>query len=72
MRGVEQLMVKFNDRMVIDVVQTFWATMQRGEFITDAAAQGRVWAKHGCAHDADCKADQASAARGTCRRITDR
>jgi IS30 family transposase len=32
-------MVKFNDRMVTDVVQTFWAAMQRGEFITDAAAE---------------------------------
>jgi len=44
------LMVKFNDRMVTDVVQTFWAAMQRGEFITDAAAEvgtyrqkGRRW-----------------------------
>jgi IS30 family transposase len=43
-------MVKFNDRMVTDVVQTFWAAMQRGEFITDAAAEvgtyrqkGRGW-----------------------------
>ena len=43
-------MVKFNDRMVIDVVQMFWAAMQRGEFITDAAAEvgtyrakGRGW-----------------------------
>jgi hypothetical protein len=31
--------VKFNDRMVTDVVQTFWAAMQRGEFITDAASE---------------------------------
>jgi len=43
-------MVKFNDRMVTNVVQTFWAAMQRGEFITDAAAEvgtyrqkGRGW-----------------------------
>ena len=43
-------MVKFNDRMVTDVVQTFWAAMQRGEFITGAAAEagtyrgkGRRW-----------------------------
>jgi len=27
-------MVRFNERMVTDVVQTFWAAMQRGEFIT--------------------------------------
>jgi IS30 family transposase len=50
MRGVGELMVKFNDRMATDVVQTFWAAMQRGEFITDAAAEvgtyrqkGRRW-----------------------------
>ena len=43
-------MVKFNDRMVTDVVQTFWAAMARGEFITGAAAEvgtyrgkGRLW-----------------------------
>ena len=62
-------MVKFNDRMVIDVVQTFWATMQRGEFITDAAAQGRVWANMAVLMMLTATADQASAARGTCRRI---
>ena len=44
------MMVKFNDRMVTDVVQTFWAAMQRGGFITGAAAEagtyrgkGRRW-----------------------------
>jgi IS30 family transposase len=50
MRGVERLMMKFNDRMVTDVVQTFWAATARGEFITGAAAEvgtyrgkGRRW-----------------------------
>jgi len=36
-------MVKFNDRMVTDVVQTFWAAMQRGEFITGAAADAGTY-----------------------------
>jgi hypothetical protein len=47
MRGVELLMVKFNERMVTDVVQTFWAAMQRGEFITDAAAEAGTYRKKG-------------------------
>jgi hypothetical protein len=34
-------MTAFSDRMVPEVVQTFWAAMQRGEFITDAAGCGR-------------------------------
>jgi hypothetical protein len=28
----------FNDRMVPERVQPFWEALQRGEFITDAAA----------------------------------
>ena len=40
-------MVKFNERMVTDVVQTFWAAMQRGEFITDAAAEAGTYRKKG-------------------------
>jgi IS30 family transposase len=40
-------MVKFNDRMVTDVVQTFWAAMQRGEFITDAAAEVGTYRQNG-------------------------
>ncbi|MDX6708243.1 MAG: hypothetical protein QOI48_4089 [Solirubrobacteraceae bacterium] len=36
-------MTRFSDRMVAEVVQTFWAAMQRGEFISDAAAgPGRI------------------------------
>jgi hypothetical protein len=33
------LMARFSDQMVTEVVQRFWAAMQRGEFITDAAAE---------------------------------
>ena len=40
-------MVRFNERMVTDVVQTFWAAMQRGEFITDAAAEAGTYRKKG-------------------------
>jgi IS30 family transposase len=40
-------MVSFNERMVTDVVQTFWAAMQRGEFITDAAAEAGTYRKKG-------------------------
>jgi hypothetical protein len=40
-------MVKFNDRMVTDVVQTFWAAMHRGEFITGAAAQAGTYRAKG-------------------------
>jgi DNA-binding CsgD family transcriptional regulator len=37
----------FSDRMVPEVVQTFWVAMQRGEFITDAAAQAGTYRKKG-------------------------
>ena len=40
-------MVKFNDRMVTDVVQTFWAAMARGEFITGAAAESGTYRRKG-------------------------
>jgi len=35
----------FSDRMLPEVVQTFWAAMQRGEFITDAAAEAGTYRK---------------------------
>jgi hypothetical protein len=31
------MMTVFSERMVADTVQTFWAALQRGEFIADAA-----------------------------------
>src|SRR5438477_3863138 len=37
--GVGLLMV-FSDRMVPEVIQPFWAALQRGEFITGAAGGG--------------------------------
>jgi IS30 family transposase len=32
-------MAQFSERMVPEIVQVFWAAIQRGEFITDAAAE---------------------------------
>ncbi len=40
-------MVVFNDRMVPERVQPFWAALQRGEFITDAAAEVGTYRKKG-------------------------
>ncbi|MDQ2897605.1 MAG: IS30 family transposase [Actinomycetota bacterium] len=40
-------MARFSDRMVTEVVQTFWAAMQRGEFITDAATEIGTYRKKG-------------------------
>jgi IS30 family transposase len=40
-------MVRFSERMVPEVAQTFWAAMQRGEFITDAAAEAGTYRKMG-------------------------
>ncbi len=37
----------FSDRMLPEVVQTFWAALQRGEFITDAAAEAGTYRKKG-------------------------
>jgi hypothetical protein len=32
-------MAQFSNRMVPELVQTFWTAIQRGEFISDAAAE---------------------------------
>jgi len=40
-------MARFSDEMVTEVVQRFWAAMQRGEFITDAAAEAGTYRKKG-------------------------
>ncbi len=40
-------MARFSDWMVTEVVQTFWAAMARGEFITDAAAEAGTYRKKG-------------------------
>ena len=40
-------MVVFDDRMVPERVQPFWAALQRGEFITDAAVEVGTYGKKG-------------------------
>jgi hypothetical protein len=47
-------MVVFNDRMVPERVQPFWAALQRGEFITDAAAEVGTYRKKGTRWVAAC------------------
>jgi hypothetical protein len=36
-------MASFSERMVTEVVQTFWAAMAHGEFLTGAAAQAGTY-----------------------------
>ena len=40
-------MMKLSDRMISENVQVFWAAMQRGEFIGDAAAEAGTYRKKG-------------------------
>jgi transposase, IS30 family len=40
-------MAVFTDRMLPEMVQPFWAALQRGEFITDAAAEVGTYRKRG-------------------------
>ena len=39
--------VRFSERMVSEMVQTFWAALQRGEFVGDAAAEAGTYRKKG-------------------------
>jgi hypothetical protein len=41
------LMVKFRNHMISENVQVFWAALQRGEFITDAAEAAGTYRKQG-------------------------
>jgi hypothetical protein len=47
-------MAVFTDRIVPERVQPFWAALQRGEFITDAAAQVGTYRKKGTRWMAAC------------------
>ena len=40
-------MAQFSDRMVLEVVQVFWAAMACGEFIAAAAAEVGTYRKKG-------------------------
>ena len=41
------LVARFLNHMVVEDVQVFWAALQRGEFITDAAAAAGTYRKQG-------------------------
>ena len=43
----EVSMAVFTESMINERVQTFWAALQRGEFITDAAAEAGTYRKKG-------------------------
>ncbi len=40
-------MTRFSDWMIAENLQVFWAAMQRGEFITDAAEEAGTYRKKG-------------------------
>src|SRR5215211_7409078 len=40
-------MPRFANEMVAEAIQPFWAALQRGEFISDAAAQAGTYRKQG-------------------------
>jgi hypothetical protein len=45
--GMRALMARFFSHMVSENVQAFWAALQRGEFITDAAEAAGTYRKQG-------------------------
>ena len=47
-------MAVFTNRMIPERVQPFWAALQRGEFITDAAAEVGTYRKKGTRWVAAC------------------
>jgi IS30 family transposase len=51
---LEVSMLRFNDLMVPERVQPFWAALQRGEFINDAAAEVGTYRKKGTRWVAAC------------------
>ncbi len=46
-RAMRVLVARFLNHMVGEDVQVFWAALQRGEFITDAAAAAGTYRKQG-------------------------
>jgi transposase, IS30 family len=47
-------MVRFSNAQVAEAVQPFWAALQRGEFISDAAVQAGTYRKQGTRWVAAC------------------
>jgi len=50
----EVSMVRFSNAQVPEAIQPFWAALQAGEFITDAAAQAGTYRKQGTRWVAAC------------------
>ena len=46
---MEVLIIRFATYMISENVQVFWAELQRGEFITDAAAAAGTYRQRGLA-----------------------
>jgi transposase, IS30 family len=67
--------VRFSERMVPEVFQTFWAAMQRGEFITDAAAEAGTYRKKGAwwvAEDGGVRPRRGRDVKGRCLTLAQR
>jgi transposase, IS30 family len=47
LRGMRVLMVRFRTHMISEKVQVFWAALQCGEFISDAAVAAGTYRKQG-------------------------
>ncbi len=47
-------MVRFSNGMLAEAIQPFWAALQRGEFLTDAAVQAGTYRKQGTRWVAAC------------------
>jgi hypothetical protein len=45
--GMRVLVVRFSNQMISENVQVFWAELQRGEFVTDAAEAAGTYRKQG-------------------------
>ena len=55
-------MVRFTNEMVAEATQPFWAALQRGEFIADAAAEAGTYRKQGAAGSRPAVGSRAAAA----------
>jgi hypothetical protein len=43
------MMVRFSNKLVAELIQPFWASLQAGEFLTDAAAVAQTHRHRGLA-----------------------
>jgi hypothetical protein len=47
--GTVWMMVRFSNKLVAELIQPFWASLQAGEFLTDAAAVAQTHRHRGLA-----------------------